>query len=137
MTKINMQPFSIIYSNFPHCKEWQDDSFMGNLHENCIINYEKYWLLEWAILQVTPMDKTKDARHLLWPLFNIFSRSMELFMAHSSREDGYSIVNIDDYHLSDFAERFILIFEGFFKGELPSPAAILSYEERNPLLELD
>ncbi|RZS35070.1 Imm41 family immunity protein [Corticibacter populi] len=132
-----MQPFLIIYSNFPHCKEWQDDSFLGILDDHGVISYEKYWQLELAILQVTPMDKSGDAQHLLWPIFRIFSHAMLLFLSHHSEADGFSIKDMNNHAMRDFIERFQMIFEGFFRGELPSSAAILSYEKRNPLLELD
>jgi Immunity protein 41 len=127
-----MNPVEIIVSNFPHCEEWRDDSFLGVLDDLCEIQKDKYWQLEWAILEYTKEGgKPYD---LNWPIFRIFSHAMSLFRCHYNTNDGYEIKNVNDDVMQNFTERFQLVFEGFFKGQIP---CLRSYSEKNPLLADD
>jgi hypothetical protein len=128
-----MNAVAIIVSNFPHCEEWSDESFLGYLHECDEFNQEAYWQLEWAMLEYTKAgNKPYD---LNWPIFRIFSCVMNSLAAHSEPRDGYKIKNVSYDFIWDFTERFQMVFEGFFKGEVPNLDK--AFKEKNPLLGSD
>jgi hypothetical protein len=135
-----MNPQETIYQNFPHCTEYRADSFTGILHEENRLDLDTYWNLEWALVKLT-QNQTDYPRHLSWPVFRIFSIIAVKLMADNDPEDGYKIKNFSGEKSRDFTERFRIVFEGFFKGEMPD--LILAFDDdnmaeefrRNPLLE--
>jgi hypothetical protein len=127
-----MNPLDIIYQNFTYCAEWRDDSFLGILHEERRLDMDAYWKLEWALHMLT-MNKLDYPRHLIWPVFRIYSYGNRLFQADIDPDDGFKIHNFDSERSRDFTERFQMVFEGFFRGEQHDLK--LAFDERNPLLE--
>ena len=127
-----MQPIEIIKTNFPHCKEWSDESFLGILDGESRLDISTYWKLEWALISLTS-KKTNFTNELNWPVFRIFSHAMLLLKADANPNDGYKVVNLDSDRSRDFTERFQMVFEGFFKGEVPD--LDMAFDEKNPLLK--
>ena len=127
-----MNPYDIIYQNFPHCMEFRDDSFLGLMNDELRIDMDEYWKLEWAVVQLT-QNEVDYPRNLSWPAFRIYSCSMRLFQADVDPDNGYKICDFDLDSNYDFSERLQLVFEGFFRGDPPDLK--LAFDERNPLLE--
>ena len=127
-----MNPFEIIWQNFPHCMEHRDDSFLSVLHEESRIDMQAYWQLEWAVVQLTQCQ-VDYPRSLSWPVFRIFSHIMLLLKSDIDPVDGRVIQNFAGEQSRDFTERFQLVFEGFFRGDPPDLK--LAFDERNPLLD--
>ena len=75
-----MNPYDIIYQNFPHCMEFRDDSFLGLMNDELRIDMDEYWKLEWAVVQLT-QNEVDYPRNLSWPVFRIFSHVMLLLKA--------------------------------------------------------
>ena len=127
-----MNPYDIIYQNFPHCMEFRDDSFLGLMNDELRIDMDEYWKLEWAVVQLT-QNEVDYPRNLSWPVFTIFSSVMLLLKANANPQDSYKIQDFDSGTSRDFTERLQLVFEGFFRGDPPDLK--LAFDERNPLLE--
>ena len=127
-----MNPYDIIYQNFPHCMEFRDDSFLGLMNDELRIDVDEYWKLEWAVVQLT-QNEVDYPRNLSWPVFRIFSSVMLLLGSNADPQDGYKIQGFDSLKSRDFTERLQLVFEGFFRGDPPDLK--LAFDERNPLLE--
>ena len=127
-----MNPYDIIYQNFPHCMEFRDDSFLGLMNDELRIDMDEYWKLEWAVVQLT-QNEVDYPRNLSWPVFRIFSSVMLLLRSNANPQDGYKIQDFDSETSRDFTERLQLVFEGFFRGDPPDLK--LAFDERNPLLE--
>ncbi len=47
-----MDPKKIIGRNFVRSPDFDDDSFVGVLHEKCTWQRDQYWLLEWALYEL-------------------------------------------------------------------------------------
>lgn len=122
-------PVLVIARNFAWCKEYDDTSFSGLLHERNVWDDEEYWILEWALYQLR--DQQKSDREILFQVFRIFSYTFLLISCHFDTNDGFRISNRTDSQLYDLRERFQLVFEGFFHGDMPAPD---SFDVRNPLL---
>jgi hypothetical protein len=127
-----MNPIEIIWQNFPLCQEYREDAFCGILHSERRLDMNAYWRLEAALVQLT-QNESDYPRHLSWPVFRIFSRLERLISADLDPNDGFKIQDFDGEKSRDFTERFELVFEGFFRGDMPD--LTLAFEERNPLLE--
>lgn len=127
-----MNPFEIIYQNFPHCEDWRDDSFLGSLHENCKIDKTEYWRLEWALVSAAN-DGPGHNVQLHWPVFRIFSLVLSLLKSNVDPHDGYTISDMGGFSEQELTERIQVVFEGFFKGVAPDLASC--FEESNPLLQ--
>ncbi|MFM5810592.1 Imm41 family immunity protein [Aeromonas veronii] len=110
-----------INRNFPWCDEYNDDSFTGTLNEKRIWSDEEYFKLDNEIYELS--EKYHNAiqlpRELVWRIMSIFSYVMTAIGCHSNSNDGYEIENLDAEQLFERRERFQLVFEGFFKGEMP------------------
>jgi hypothetical protein len=122
---------TVIARNYPWCPEWDDTSFRGRLYDDAIWSRDEYWLLEWALYQlVSARDQDSELR---WRVFRIFSSTFMSISAHFDSNDVFEVENLTPDELIEFRERFQLVFEGFFSGEMPNQADC--FEERNPLLE--
>lgn len=133
---IHMIPIDVVYQNFPHCEQWRDESFLGMLHEDARLDMSAYWWLEWALVSLTNKD-VNYPKHLIWPVFRIFSCIMNLLQANTNPADGYVIARLTgtqdaEFKEREFTERVQLVFEGFFRGEVPD--LTLAFDEENPLL---
>ena len=106
--------------NFPHCDEYQDNSFTGIWHEEGLLNIEKYWEFEKGIFDLSKIHSGDSIpRDVAWPITRIFSYIMMGIQAHYNSNDGFIIINKNDEELHQFRERFQLVVEGFFKGVMP------------------
>lgn len=118
--------------NFPHCEEYCDTSFIGVWHEKGMWDEDEYWLLDKCIFELSEIHCSADIpRNIAWPLSRIFSYIMMSIQSHFDPRDSFRIENLDDDKMFDFRERFQLVVEGFFKGEMPNNA---HFEWVNPLI---
>lgn len=124
-----MDAHSVIARNFVGCEAYDDSSFIGRLHEAQIWDHDEYWLLEWALYQLA--TEGSFSQSLYQRVFKIFSYTFLLFGCHFDRKDYFKIRNFRRKQVYDFRERFRLVFDGFFAGEMPSPAR---FGEPNPWL---
>jgi hypothetical protein len=120
-----------ILKNFAWSDQYDEESFAGVLHERCIWDVEKYWKLEAAIYHLAAHPE--DFPSLMWPLFRIFSHTMLSFGAHFDPNDAFRMRNATDEQVHDYRERFQLVFEGAFSGEMPDQASL--FDTKNPRLE--
>lgn len=123
----------ILLSNFPHCSDFSNDSFLGILNESCIWDKNKYWELDKEIYDLSREFAGKDIpRDVSWPITRIFSFLMMSIQAHYNEHDGFEIKNLDELAVSDWRERLQLVVEGFFRDKMPNNT---DFELVNPLLE--
>jgi hypothetical protein len=122
-----MTPKSVVARNFAWCDEYEDSSFIGLLHEKQYWSMAEYWELEWALHQLVGSRSPE----IQWRIFRIFSHTLLSIGCHLDKKDNYKIKNLKRCQLYELRERFILVFEGFFKGEMPNPN---SFEAANPLI---
>jgi len=105
---------------------------MSILHKEQRLDMDAYWKLEWALVQLTsPYDDY--VRDHYWPVFQIFSQLSGLFCAHANKNDKFNITNFDEWFIIELMERTTSVFEGYFRGSMPSMHTRLEYA--NPLLE--
>ncbi|MCU7248005.1 immunity 41 family protein [Pseudomonas koreensis] len=124
-----MDAHFIIDRNSARCEAFDDDSFIGQLHEAQIVAHDEYWQLEWALYQLaTPKHFTQE---LSQKVFRIFSFSSHALASHFDRKDSFKIRNLKRKQVYEFRFRFKLVFEGFFAQKMPSPDY---FSEVNPLL---
>jgi len=68
-----------------------------------------------------------------WPIFRIFSHTFLSLNAHFDPNDGFKIKNMAKSDLYDLRERFQLVFEGYFSGDMPDQERC--FDIINPLFE--
>lgn len=125
----------ILLSNFPHCSDFSNESFMSILHEKRIWDEKKYWELDKEIYDLSHELSGQDIpRDISWPLMRIFSFLMMSIQSHYNKNDGFEISNLDESSVFDWRERLQLVVEGFFSGKMPNNT---SFAFVNPLLEKD
>jgi hypothetical protein len=118
--------------NFPHCTDFCDESFVGIWHEHCRWDEKEYWKLDKEIYELAKKYSGQEIpRNIAWPLTRIFSYTMMSIQGHYSPNDGFEIENLDMDGMFNFRERFQLVVEGFFKGEMPKN---LNFDMVNPLI---
>jgi len=123
---------SIINQNFPHNSEYSDESFLGYLHEKETWIENKYWELDKAIYSLSnEFNGENIPRDIAWPLMRIYSHTITLLLSHHSKNDGYTIKNLDDLAVQEYRERIQLVVEGFFQNKMPKNQ---HFEKVNPLL---
>lgn len=128
-----MDAYAVISENHPGSGEFSETSFRSFLYEDATWSQDKYWRVEWALFQLVG-PAALDAE-LRWRVFRLFSSTFSLFSAHFDSNDIYVIQGIEPEKLYKAIERFKLVFDGFFAGEMPDLQA--SFDERNPLLSAD
>ncbi len=111
----------IINENYILSGDFSDRSFIAKLHELHQWDMKAYLRLEEAIYQ-----KSLDIKNLellnhafFYPFFHIYKFITNMFIAHFDPKDGYIITGIKDDSIYDMKERIELVFDGFFKGEMP------------------
>uniref|UniRef100_UPI0011189CF8 hypothetical protein n=1 Tax=Aeromonas salmonicida TaxID=645 RepID=UPI0011189CF8 len=107
---------------------FESSSFTGLLHEKQYWSMSEYWELEWALHQLVGIKSPE----LQWRIFRIFSYTLLSIGCHLDKKDLYKIKKLKRRQLYKLRERFILVFEGFFKGEMPSQSC---FETENPLIQ--
>src|SRR6478672_9572062 len=125
-----MDPKSVIRRNFAWSGEYDESSFTGQLRENCIWNWDEYWLLEWA-LYVLASSRTLHPE-LDWPIFRIFSATFLDINCHFDPNDVFEIEGMERDTVFELRERFQLVFEGYFSNDLPNQEEC--FDMNNPLL---
>lgn len=110
-----------INRNFPWCDENDDESFTGILHEKHLWSDEEYFKLDKELYQLADKYAHSDVipRELAWRIMRIFSIVMLKLGCHSDPIDGYEIDNLDYEQFFERRERFQLVSEGFFSGDMP------------------
>lgn len=124
-----MDAHSVIARNHPWSGEFDEASFRACLYEDATWSQDEYWKVEWALFQLVSVGGS-DAE-LRSRAFRLFSATFSLFTAHFNPNDIYTIQNLATESLHKNIERFQLVFEGFFAGEMPD---LGDFNERNPLL---
>lgn len=119
----------IIARNSSGCVEYDENSFIGCLHEQNIWHREEYWLLEKALYDLSEQSNEPETNHRI---FCIFSRVFLLLCAHYDDNDVFHIENLSRQELYDLRERWQVVFEGYFSGYMPSQTI---FEIANPLLK--
>jgi hypothetical protein len=110
-----------INRNFAWCDEYSDESFIGILHEKQEWNDEEYFKLENYLFDTCltlPSDLVP--RDIIWPAMRIYSYLSSTLGSHLDSNDGFRIKDIELVNFYDRRERVQLVFEGFFKGEMPN-----------------
>ena len=110
-----------INRNFPWCDEYDDASFTGILNEKCAWCDEEYFHLDKELYDLAEQYNSADQlpRQLVWRVMRIFSYVMMTIGCHFDANDGYRIEALDDEQIFHRRERLQLVFEGFFKGDMP------------------
>ena len=111
-----------ILRNFPHCKEYSEDSFLGIFHEQRKWDDTEYFKLEEELYEQCNIYASVDSlpRDLSWPAMRIFSVLMLSLGCHCNPSDSFKIEALTQEQIRDRTERVQLVFEGFFKGEMPN-----------------
>lgn len=111
-----------INRNFPYSDQFAADSFLGKLHEEYVWDDEEYEKLEKEIYKQFEILKSTDdiPREIAWSLTRIFSYLMLIIGCHLDPNDGFTIKSLTAEQIIERRERLQLIFEGFFKGEMPN-----------------
>lgn len=112
-----MNYIEAILKNAAGSDRYDEESFIGILHERAVWDAEKYWELEAAIYGLAAHPE--DFPRLMWPLFRIFSYTMVSLGAHFDPNDAFRIDNLTDEQVYGRRERFQLVFEGAFSGDMP------------------
>lgn len=107
----------IILQNFPHNAEYNDESFLGTLHEDKMWDQKKYKELIDSIDELSAQYKGENIpRDIAWPIVRIFSHVMLLIQAHYNKDDLSSIKDITPEQLQEFREDFQISVESFFSN---------------------
>lgn len=110
-----------INRNFTGSKEYSDGSFVGIFHENHTWDDEEYFKLENHLYEQCEKYKGQSVipRDVIWPTMGIYSFLSWSIGCHFDSNDGFNLTGINQDQLYQRRECLQLIFEGFFKGEMP------------------
>jgi hypothetical protein len=110
-----------INRNFAWCDEYSDDSFAGLFHEKRKWDDEEYFKLENYLYE--QCEKYKDQsflpRDVFWPVMRIYSYLSHSIGCHFDENDGFELIGLSREQIYERRERMQLVFEGFFKGDMP------------------
>lgn len=111
-----------ILRNFPLCDQWCEASFVSLLHETGTWNDYEYFLLEDALFNASEDQGGSPtiSRALAWPVARIFSYLFGAFASHLDPNDAFTLKHLNQDRLYIRQERLKLVFEGFFKGDMPN-----------------
>ena len=122
----------IIYKNLSLEMQWNEQSFLGILHEKRVLDIDSYWKLEWAILWLTTNLGRRPSPHC-WTVHRLFTRTTNMLYAHIDPNDEFEIRGVSKERIYAFLNRINVVFEGFFEGKAPEMHA--RFKEKNPLLD--
>ena len=123
-----------VFSNYPHCEEFSEESFTSVLHEKDIWDKDKYWALEKAIIDFIPEKKgTIMMRDNVVPVIYITSYIMSVIRAHFDQNDGWTMPGMTDSEMFEYFERLRILQLWFVEGEAGDLNSV-SDEVINPLL---
>lgn len=110
-----------INRNFSWCAEYSDQSFVGRLHEDAIWDDEEYFKLENYLYEECEKYSGQDdlPRHVFWPAMRIYSYLSSSIGCHFDPNDVFELEGLSSEQIYNRRERLELVFEGFFKGEMP------------------
>ncbi len=113
---------SYINRNSVSSKEYSSDSFIGKFHEDRVWDDDEYFLLENELYELCSKHQSSESipREIAWPLMKMFSYLMISLSCQYDSNDGFKIENINRDQFCARRERLQLVFEGFFKGEMPN-----------------
>ena len=108
--------------NFTWCTEYTDDSFVGCFHEKQKWNDAEYFKLENYLFEQCAKYKNQNSvpRDVFWPAMRIHSYLSQSIGSHFDPNDGFILLGLSNEQLYERRERLQLVFEGFFKGEMPN-----------------
>ncbi|WP_081606428.1 Imm41 family immunity protein [Aeromonas diversa] len=111
-----------INRNFSWSKEYSEGSFVGVFHENHVWDDEEYYKLENYLYEACERyaGQSSIPREVFWPAMRIYSYLSQSISCHFDPNDGFEIKHINQDQLYQRRERLQLVFEGFFKGEMPN-----------------
>lgn len=111
-----------INRNFAQSPDFSEKSFISIFHEESKWDDEEYSKLEHELYRQSEKYSNCDCipREVLWPTMRIFSYLMQSFSCQYDSDDIFEITNITREQFLDRRERVQLVFEGFFKGEMPN-----------------
>lgn len=118
-----------IAENFPESEKWDQNSFVGILHEQQRWSHAQYWVLEQALHTICLEEKSATENLML---FYIFSFVFGAIGSHLDKDDFFEIKNLSRAEVYCFRERVALIFDGVFRGCMPSQSI---FELINPLMK--
>lgn len=129
MSELNAH--AVISGNHPWSGEFDGASFRARLYEEATWSEDEYWKVEWALFQLVGESATET--ELRGRVFRLFSTTFSLFAAHFDPNDVYTIKNLTADEVRESMERFQLVFQGFFSGDMRDLLALL--DERNPFMD--
>jgi len=121
-----------INRNFVWCNEYSDGSFLGIFHEKLCWDDGEYFKLEDALYEQCQVHAGSDhiPRELSWRVMRIFSFLMMSLSCQYDKNDNFKIGNLTRDQYYGRRERLQLVFEGFFKGEMPDKEILISASYR-------
>jgi len=111
-----------INRNFAWSKEYSDDSFVGIFHEKNLWNDGEYFKLENYLYEQCDeyRGEASISRDVFWPAMRIHSYLSQSIGCHLDPNDGFNLEGLNQDQIYQRRERLQLVFEGFFKGEMPN-----------------
>jgi hypothetical protein len=115
-----------IASNDSQSTAWNEDSFLGILHERHQWDAEAYFRFEAALYEFCDARMTDGVlrKWIEGVAARVFSYTMLMFSCHFDPSDGFRIQNLNDEELRRWRQRLQLVFEGFFSHSLPEPGKL-------------
>ncbi|WP_440625886.1 hypothetical protein [Burkholderia sp. 22313] len=126
----NMDQKSTVAKNLFSSPNYDENSFSGLLHEQSILDWGQYWLLEWALYRLA--SEGADIEDMYLGVFQIFSNVLNAICSHLDPEDLFKIKNLNRDEIYEFRERIRMVFEGFFARQMPDQS--MCFDEINPFL---
>ncbi|WP_237059554.1 Imm41 family immunity protein [Microbulbifer sediminum] len=111
-----------INRNFAWSNDYSEGSFVAIFHENQAWDDDEYYKLENYLYDECERHSGQSVipREVVWPAMRIYSYLSQSIGCHFDKDDGFEIKNINRDQLYQRRERLQLIFEGFFKGQMPN-----------------
>lgn len=110
-----------VLRNFPWADAYTDRSFCGRFHEEGIWDDEEYFMLEDALYELgyQSVGQASLERSVAWPTMRIYSYLMMSLGCVRDPSDPFALKNVSGDQFIARRERLLLVFEGFFRGEMP------------------
>ena len=111
-----------INRNFAWSKDYSEESFVGIFHERNSWNDDAYFNLENYLYAQCEIHKDDSSvpRDMYWPAMRIYSYLLLSLGCHLDSNDGFELKELSLEQIYARRERLQLVFEGFFKGEMPN-----------------
>jgi len=111
-----------ITRNFAWSADYSENSFAGIFHEECRWDDNEYKKLENYLYEqcISYKETSTLPREVFWPAMRIFSFLSNSIGCHFDSNDGFELRGLSEEQVYERRERLQLVFEGFFKGEMPN-----------------